>query len=348
MRGRTMASRRPYSGCAPAAMRRTAGAALALCLLLALTPAGATPTPAQKETARHLMQVGDGRYQQGEYESALQAYLGADEIMGVPTTSLAVGRAHLALGQLVEAVDAFGRARRHPTRRGEPAAFVAARREATRLDAETAHRIPTLRIRLDGPPAGAKATLVIDGAALEGLGLEAPHRLNPGRHQISATAAGFHPAEATVEVSEGEKKVLALELKRLSSAEPSSVRAEGGPAPQAVPASGDEGSLAPITWTAFSVGGAGLIVGAIAGGLSLSKTSALEERCPSGSCPTDLADEGATAMTLANVSNVGFAVAAAGLGVGLVTLLIDLDDDDERAAVKPLLGPGYLGIFTSF
>ena len=69
--------------------------AVAIALSLA-SPAAAEPTSAQKETARNLMQIGDGRYASGDYEAALRAYQGADEIMGVPTTALAVGRAQPA------------------------------------------------------------------------------------------------------------------------------------------------------------------------------------------------------------------------------------------------------------
>src|SRR5690606_28559328 len=119
----------------------------------------------------NLMEIGDDRFVAGDYEAALEAYRGADEIMGVPTTSLALGRAHLALGDLVEAVDAFGRARRFPERNDEPRAFRAARRDATRLDAETAQRIPTVTLRILGPAKGSLVRVRIDEATLEGVAL---------------------------------------------------------------------------------------------------------------------------------------------------------------------------------
>jgi hypothetical protein len=102
------------------------------CLALALavaSPAAAAPTPpsaTQKETARGLMEAGDAKLAAGDIAGALHAYRSADAIMGVPTTSFAVARALVQLGQLVEAADAVARVRRHPLAPGEPAAFTRA------------------------------------------------------------------------------------------------------------------------------------------------------------------------------------------------------------------------------
>ena len=91
------------------------------------------PSAADRETARTLMATGDGKLKDGDLDGALEAYRGADEIMGVPTTALAVGRVYARMGKLIQAVDALSRARRHPVDGSEPEAFRQARAEAAKL-----------------------------------------------------------------------------------------------------------------------------------------------------------------------------------------------------------------------
>lgn len=301
------------------------------------------PSAAQKETARGLMDLGDTKLAAGDHAGALHAYQGADAIMGVPTTGVAVARAQVRLGKLVEAADALGKVRRYPERPNEPQAFVLARREAHELYADLSARIPVVRVTVRGVAPGAEVALFIDGAKLTGPSVDQPHRLNPGRHVIEAKAEGYHSDDDTITLAEGQHAALELALVADPNAKP---------ADTTEPPANDELTLSPLTYSAFAVGGAGALLGTITGIVSLAMTTDLEEQCHDRVCAPELASDHDTIITLANVSNVALALGAVGAGVGVVSLIFDLDEGgDDRSAqlsLEPLLGAGFFGLRGTF
>src|SRR5690606_10590561 len=108
------------------------------------------PSEIDKDAARTSLEQGDERMRAKDYKSALEAYQRADNIMGVPTTSIEVGRAALALGRLVIAYDAFKRTADFPKKPGEPPPFTSARKEAKGLANDIKPRIPLLEIEVTG------------------------------------------------------------------------------------------------------------------------------------------------------------------------------------------------------
>jgi hypothetical protein len=90
---------------------------------------------------------------------------------------------------------------------------------------------------------------------------------------------------------------------------------------------------------------AGLTVGAITGGLSLSKAGEFRDACPSDPCDPSLAPVRDEAITLANVSNVAFVFAGAGIAVGVVGFFLsdfDTEDGDARHPALPRVGANGL------
>ena len=153
--------------------------------------------------------------------------------------------------------------------------------------------------------------------------------VDPGTRVLRASAPGHEPWEQSVEVAAAARST--IEVPRLEPL-PADPSPPATPAPAAAPPPRSPPRLAatterpssglwPVAITAYSIAGLGLVVGGITGGLALSEGSDLE--CPGGDCPPSEADALDRATTLANVSNVAFAVAGAGGrgGVG---------DDDRR------------------
>ena len=95
---------------------------LSLAAMLAFTGiAQAAPSPAERETARRLMDEGKARLKANEVARAVEAFQKAHDIMHVPTTGIALARAHLSAGHLVEARDValeIGRLPHEPGRSG--------------------------------------------------------------------------------------------------------------------------------------------------------------------------------------------------------------------------------------
>jgi hypothetical protein len=313
----------------------------------------AAPTAAQKETARSLMDVGDAKLAAGDVAAALHAYQAAHDIMGVPTTGVAVARAHTRLGNLVEAADELGRVRRHPKAAQEPEAFVAARREAQKLDADLVRRIPTVRVTITGPAADTPVELFIDGSRYDGKTAELPLRVNPGRRVIKAAAPGYLTTSEILDVAESETRAMELSLvPDPNAAQPSAPVAptpknDGAPPP---PGGAPEGpTISPLTYSSFAVAGAGLLVGTITGIASLAGAAELQDQCPNNMCDPALEGNRDTTVALANVSNVSLAIGVAAAGVGIVSLIFDLDDSaSDAASLAPLLGPDVFGLKGSF
>jgi hypothetical protein len=118
-----------------------------------------------------------------------------------------------------------------------------------------------------------------------------------------------------------------------------------------------------VVWTSFAVGAAGLIAGAVSGGLSLQAASSAKQKCPE--YPNPCANEDARpdhdrAIVLANVSNATLVVGGVGIVAGVLSLVLipgplfpssqprRKSDNSAGGAMVPLIGPlsaGFAGRF---
>ncbi|CAN5854121.1 hypothetical protein BH11MYX4_BH11MYX4_62640 [soil metagenome] len=322
--------------------------------MLVTFPALAAPTAAQRETARRLMDEGKERMRAGEKERALEAYRKAHDLMKVPSTGIAVAKAHLALGHLIEARDVALEVVRMPRDSGEPPVFEKARKEAKELEASLKPRIPTVRIVVKGGPA---TRVSVDEGEVAPLLLGEPVAVNPGRHSVSARNADGAEKRADVELAERDAKQVELVLPVPS---PAVVQAVLPPQPGARPAPAvtTEGTTrttgaSVLVFGGFGLAAAGLAVGGISGALTLSKAGAVKEQCANDVCDPAAKADLDSAGTLATISTVGFAVAGGGLVLGVVGLLLPrtkvesaLHSTEQRAAVW--VGPGGAGLRGSF
>jgi hypothetical protein len=347
--GRPRRSRRPGSpGCL----------VLLAALACAAPAAAAGPTPADKETARSLMDQGDDRTEARDFAGALKAYQAADAIMHLPMTGAAVARAQESLGLWVEARDTAFAVLRLPVLPGENAAYARARADASALAARLGPRIPALSVQISNRPAGLAIT--VDGAPVPPAALDAPHKVNPGRHVIAASAPGFAEAHVEVTVTEGAVVPVPLALSPVPSAAPIAEPAPAllplapapvAPSPPAPPAAGQ---LSPLVYAGFITGGAALVAAGITGGLSLARTSSLfDDGCNpvTKRCPPAANGDLQAANLLANVSNVTLGVGIAGVALGVVGVVISPRVAQPGASgltLSPVIGPGVAGVRGTF
>ena len=325
-------------------------------MVVSLSAHGEEPSVSAKETARTLVAEGHRHFREGNLEAAIEAYRGADDIMGVPTTGLLLGRAHEKAGQLLEARDIWLRVTRYPISNGEPRPFAEARVEAGQLADSVAGRIGALEVRVNDAPKDISVS--VDGDDAKGVAATLPRRVNPGDHEVVIAAPGYETATVTLRdetaIREGELRVIEVELVAVPVAPVVVPVTPGGPvaiteppATVPVPHVGEDRSdpsFGPLMWSGFGVGAGGLIVGAITGGLSLSATASVDEQCPTvTTCPATARDDYDRGIALANVSNVSLAIGAVGIATGVIALLVDRADDAD-VAVRPLIGPAALGI----
>lgn len=190
-------------------------------------------------------------------------------------------------------------------------------------------------------PAG--VTVSLDGKEMTAAAFGVPLALDPGKHEIVAKAAGKKPWTKTVEVppEKSEIRVEVPELEDEAASPPAPEPVKPAPVkpepvkPEPVPPPEEGGTdLMWLAWTGFAVGGAGLIAGAITGGISLADSSEILDQCDGDACPRRLEDDISGAETLANVSNVAFAVGALGAAVGIVAVLVSTGADEATEGAR--------------
>jgi hypothetical protein len=336
--------------------RRTLGVACVLASLLATTSAHADPTPADRETARTLMQQGRELTAKGDLKQALKRFQGADDIMHVPTTALEVAKTFVALGQLVEARDFIAAIHQIPPRPNEPQPFKDARAKADDLDASLNGRIPSLTITLKGLPDGEQATVSVDGTAIPAGALGLPRAVDPGHHVVTAKLASktsTGDGTTQVDVKEGEQKPVEVAL--TVTAVPQAEQPAAAPAEAEAPPPTRVHTPTVITWVGIGVAGAGVIAGTVTGIMSLSKKSALSKECANDTCGPSSDSDYDAANTYATISTIGFIAAGVGAGVALVTLIVGHDEPapppppaETGLVVHPWIGLGTGGVGGTF
>jgi hypothetical protein len=333
--------------------RRLVFAVVTALVLAAPARAIAAPSAAQRETARRLMDEGKARARAGDKERAVEAYQKAHALMKVPTTGMAVAKAQIALGHLVEARDVALEVARMPRSNREPAVFERARKEARELEASLKPRIPTVRIVVKG---GLATKVTVDAAEVAPLLLGEPVALDPGKHVVGAENAEGVEAHAEIDLAEREAREIELTLPVASPdvvvTTPAAEPTKRAPAKERRGERSTAGDV--LVYGGFGLAAVGLAVGGITGALTLSKSGTVKSRCENGICDPAARSDLDSANAMASVSTIGFAVGGAGVVLGVVGLLLPKTTTTETALragerhAALWVGPGSMGVRGSF
>jgi hypothetical protein len=209
------------------------------------------------------------------------------------------------------------------------------------------------RLTIAVPEAAKGVPVTLDGAPVEASRLGVAIPVDPGEHVVAWQPPGGEAGSEKVTLAKGEKKritVAAGASDALTS--PSGPEGDAGSGP---------GGRRIAAFVAGGVGVAGLLVGAITGGLALGKKGTIEEHCKdTGSGDRFACDpEGKAAadsgQSLALVSSIGFGVGLAGVAAGAVLFFTAPSSPKPEAAkrwIKPdvAVGPsgGFVGVRGAF
>jgi len=311
----------------------------------------ADPSLSERETARAAMDDGDARRDKNDLRGALKSYLAADAIMNVPTTGIEVARTQAALGQLLEARETLAKVIRNPAKPGEPPAFANARKAAETLNADIGARIPSVTVVIQNADPNA-TQLTFDGEVVPPAAAQAARKVNPGKHVVVAKAGGNERTEEII-VSERESKTLTIDLSKKTVAPPPVVEE---PEPSS-PGSG-KSTWKIVMWSGFAVGAVGVGIGSVTGIMAFSKTSDVESQCSGGSCPPRVSSDLDSSLSLGTVSTIAFIIGGAGIGVGVLGLVMSNKADSAeappagsaalRVRVRPEVGPTWAGLSGTF
>lgn len=310
--------------------------ALAFSLLLgSAAPSRAAPPargPDAVQEARSRGEAGLRLFEAGQWAEAFAAFQEADALYHAPTLVLFMARCRRNQGRLIEAQALYQKAAAEPVPRGAPEQFAKAVASARAELDSIRQRIPSARVTIVGAPEEQTA-VTIDRVPLSAEEKTSGKALNPGDHEIVAEAEGRASVRKPFSLKEGEAATLELVLQ---------------PPPRA-PAPPRNARLPAVI--ALSVGGLGVGLGAVSGGLALSKIADIKSRCtPDGHCLKSDQPAASAAQTLVTASTIGFVAGGAGLAAGALLWWLRPGEPKtpETPAARVEIGVGSITIGGQF
>jgi hypothetical protein len=303
-----------------------APAALSVC---AAAPATARADDSDKAMAQALFEDGTKLLGEGQLDQACAKLASSQRLDPQIGTLLYLATCHEQKGQTATAWAEFNEGLSELQRAPN------ARREAYTKQhlADVGSKLS--RLVLTAPSATAGLQVKVDGKSLDAGTLGTPLPVDPGRHEIEAVAPRCKPWSEGVDVGAGPVDVSVV----VPSLQP--LPAESATPPPEAPKPAPDGSSHVAAYVVGSVGIAGLITGAVAGVVAISdKNKADSQDCIGTRCNPEGLSLYDTARTWGWVSNVGFAVGIAGVGLATYLLLFRGDAQSSVTGVRvtPTIG----------
>ncbi len=299
--------------------------ALALAIVLSGGSALAQPKKAELEAAKKaaiaIADKGVEAFRGEKYLDAIDAFTKADQKFHVPKFVLYVARSQVKIGKLLEAKATYQSIVDEKLPPYAPDEFFTAQADAKKELVELENRIPAVRIEVNGVPEGQAPTVTLDGVTLAATDLGRPLSRNPGAHSIVVTLPGRPQLVRTVNLREGGSESVILEMGVTAVVPVTTSAPTATSTPTAAPTTTATGSEKPgglgiptLSIAAYGVGAAGLVAGAVFGGLTMSTYSDYNAK------PTrDALDQG---RLFGLVADIGFGTAVVGAAVGTVYWLV--------------------------
>lgn len=324
--------------------------AVLLGLLLALSAWPSSARAAgedQRLAAQALFDEGQKLKQRGDFEAACEKFAASQKLDPALGTQLNLADCYERIGKSASAWINFVEVATRARQEGQRRRALIAKERAGKLEDQLC------RLRIDVPSPVAELTIERDGMDVPEATWGTATPVDPGSHEVTASAPGKQPWSTTVEVS-GEGTEVSVEVPELEDApvvaEPGGegelgTGPVGEPGPDEVDGTGQ--LVAGIAVGVVGLGGLG--VGAAFAAIAHSKYDESKDFCDPGDdslCTQEGVDLRSEAQTAQAVYITGFAVGGAALITGIV-LLATLPSSDEAHEVSagawrlsPAVGPG--------
>jgi hypothetical protein len=188
--------------------RRTAGVVALLVAMAGAPPADVwAQTAADVAQARDLFTEASELAQQGKWDEARELYARSLALKRAPITLYSLGIAQRNTGRMVEALENLRAFLAEPS---VPATqpYEQPAREAI---ADLERRVARITMKVE-PPGVADLALRLDGVAVSAAAIGVARPIDPGVHEVIATAPGRREARVRVTVAEGGHETVALTL----------------------------------------------------------------------------------------------------------------------------------------
>jgi hypothetical protein len=323
-----------------------------LIFIFASSVARAEPSAAELASARDLFAEARRAEENGQWSEALSKLLVVANVKMTPQVRFHLGLCQEHIGQLVEALNSFERAKSEATEQNLPIVVDEAKEHTANVRA----RLPKLLIVL---PAGtADAKIEVDGQIVASVLLSRPLLFDPGPHKIVATAPGrVFSREVTVAEKEEKQVDVVFSPAPVSVAPPAPVDAAHtgqtastthtrATSSDEMSASGSSRRSPMLGWVAVGAGGVALVGASVSFIVRQNALSHIDDVCPNHQgCPRSLEDSQTKARTFGALGLALGVVGGASVITGVV-LLVKQHSETATAAglsVTPWMSAGGAG-----
>ncbi len=321
------------------------------------------PSAADRTTARRLGNEGVTALKSGDYDIAADRFERANDLVAAPSFLVLLARARVGQRRLVEAYEIYRTIIREGVQPDKPEAFKRALADAKAESKALEPRLAWVAVNVVGPrPEQVEVTL--NGSVIPSAALGAQRPADPGVLRVEAKAEGYHPANAEVELAEGQH-LAPIELRLVELPKPALVTKVDGQEPVMTADGGEPAFMSQSTlgWVALSLGGAGLAVGAVTGILAINRRNELESiecyveagnTCYVAYAPETVskaADAKSDLDTFSTTATISFIASGALAATGIILLLTAPDEpsgDSAAATFRPFVGFGTIGAVGTF
>ncbi len=322
------------------------------CGSIPLAQAAQGASAENKAAARDLTVEGIRLAEAGDCESAVPKFERAEKLYHAVTILTWIGKCQLQMGRLVEGTETLNRVVREKLSDDAPDAYTDAQADAQVLITEARPKIAKLTIRVvsqDGELHELEGLEVqVDSVPMSQALVGAPRPTDPGKHEVTVSAPGYHSTKGEIELAPGSREELTLTLKPDPQA---SAGASGGDSVKdGADAESDGNTRKVVTWSLIGGGAAFMAAGGVMGGLALKQEGDLtcEPNVPCDASQEDTLDG---AKTKATLSTIFFGVGGAAAATGIILLLTGSSEPEAQVGsttLKPTLGWGSLGVSGQF
>jgi hypothetical protein len=321
-------------------------------------PGAAAPAgPSQQDVAEAKARFGkaNGLYKAKKYKEALEEFRASYKAVASPNSHLYIARCQRDMDQKAEAYLEFDAVIAEAQTAGEK--YAATGEQAKTERDELGAKLALVTVNVANAPG---ATLTIGGKDVPAERWGKPFPATPGNVDIVLEAPGKPAAKESVSANAGESKTISLSLPtgeaggEISSGTGGDTGGgdTGGSGGDDAAPSGGQSPLRLPAYIATGVGVAGFVTFAVAGAMSRSTYSDLEQACGARPCPADRASDVSAGKTQQTVANVGLVVGGVGIAAGATLFLLSLrgGKKTEPAAAKTelVVGPAWLGARGTF
>jgi tetratricopeptide (TPR) repeat protein len=302
----------------------------------ALIPAAAyaqgPPAHTDPEAPKRVAEEAYQAYTNREYQKAIDLLEKIRQQRPIPTVLLIQARSYAALRRYIEARNAYREAASWKATPQDPKPFAQAVDDAKRELFDIEKKIAHLRVDVSAAGTLANKPLVfIAGRERGAPGAEL--EIDPGTYQVEIRGYDRAPEPRSVTLAEGEREVVTFTIAPAPATDPAAPKAE--PRPDYVPAI-----------VSFSIGGAGLVLGAVLGGLAIAEESELAVQCPTKDCDGSLRDSYDKAVSYSWGSTISLILGGAGVVAGTVLVIVP-PTSEQPAATTARVSVGLGGVRVS-